>query len=106
MDTDFGKAAFHFDLRLGDFYKVAISSDSRRGPNEYISQAYFIWKPIGPIRIEAGKVFSSVGAEVPQSDLNFNITRSYCSGMRARYTMPASGAAPRSVTGSRMGRRC
>ena len=49
-----------------------------KGPNQYISQAYVFGKPLAgvPLRIDAGKFFSSVGAEVPQSYLDFNASRS------------------------------
>lgn len=76
LDADFGRTGFHFDGGFGDFYKAAMASDSWRGPNQYVSQAFLFWKPVGKIRIEAGKFFSSVGAEVPQSAQDYNTTRS------------------------------
>src|ERR1022692_2972990 len=41
-----------------------MAEDSWKGPNQYISQAYVFGRPFGslPIRIEAGKFFTSVGA--------------------------------------------
>jgi hypothetical protein len=74
--ADWGRTGFRLDGGAGDFYKVAMSADAWKGPNSYISQAYFIWRPKGQIRIEAGKFFSSVGAELPQSYDNFNVTNS------------------------------
>lgn len=78
LTGDWGGNGFRIDGGAGDFYKVAMATDSWRGPNQYISQAYVFGKPFGdlPIRIEAGKFFSSVGAEVPQSSDDYNITRS------------------------------
>jgi len=78
LTGDWGGYGFRIDGGAGDFYKVAMASDSWKGPNQYISQAYVFGKPFGdlPIRVEAGKFFSSVGAEVPQSSEDFNISRS------------------------------
>ena len=67
---------FRLDVGGGDFYRVAMATDSWKGPNTYISQAYFIWKPNTRIQIDAGKFFSSVGAEAPHSYDNFNISHS------------------------------
>jgi hypothetical protein len=79
LEANLGRAGFHLDGGAGDFYKAAMVSDSWRGPNQYISQAYAFWTPYSSVRIEAGKFFSSVGAEVPQSYQNFNTTRSLLS---------------------------
>ena len=80
LTGDWKPIGFHVDGGWGDFYKLAAAGDSWKGPNQYISQAYFALKSIGglPIRVEAGKFFSSVGAEMPQSysDQDFNTTRS------------------------------
>jgi Putative beta-barrel porin-2, OmpL-like. bbp2 len=77
---DWETVGFHIDGGYGDFYRLAMAGDTLKGPNDYISQAYFAWKSVGglPIRVEAGKFFSSVGAEVPQSysEQDFNTTRS------------------------------
>ena len=72
------RAGFHVDGGSGDFYRLAMAGDSWKGPNRYISQAYVFGTPFSslPIRIEAGKFFSSVGAEVPQSVQDFNTSRS------------------------------
>ena len=67
---------FRVDGGGGDFYDDAVAADSWKGPNRYISQAYFIWRPSGKTQVNAGKFFSSVGAEAPQSYEDFNITRS------------------------------
>jgi hypothetical protein len=57
-----------------------MANDIWKGPNEYVSQAYVTVKPVTdlPLTIDAGKFFTSAGAEAPQgySDQNFNITRS------------------------------
>ena len=78
LTGDWSRFGFRIDGGAGDFYKAAMSGDSWKGPNQYVSQAYLFAKPFAdlPVRIEAGKFFSSVGAEVPQSYLDFNITRS------------------------------
>lgn len=79
LEANLGRAGFHIDGGVGDFYKAAMASDSWRGPNQYISQAYAFWTPYASVRIEAGKFFSSVGVEVPQGYLNFNSTPSLLS---------------------------
>jgi len=78
LSGDWERAGFRIDGGYGGFYNMAMAADSWKGPNQYISQAYVFGKPFArvPIRLEAGKFFSSVGAEVPQSYLNFNTTRS------------------------------
>src|ERR1039458_5237110 len=60
---------------------ISMAEDSWKGPNQYISQAYVFGRPFGslPIRIEAGKFFTSVGAELAQSDRDFNTSRSLIS---------------------------
>lgn len=76
LDAQWEHAGLHVDGGLGDFYKAAMSTDSWKGPNQYVSQAFLTWKPTGTFRIDAGKFFSSVGAEVPQAAQDYNITRS------------------------------
>lgn len=80
ISGDWSRAGFHLDGGAGDFYKAAVANDIWKGPNEYISQAYVTVKPVAdlPLTIDAGKFFTSAGAEAPQSylDQNFNITRS------------------------------
>lgn len=80
LTGDWQSVGFRIDGGAGDFYRLAVAEDSWKGPNEYISQAYFAVKSIAslPIRVEVGKFFSSVGAESPQSysDQDFNTTRS------------------------------
>jgi hypothetical protein len=75
-DADFGHIGFRVDGGAGDFYKNAMAADSWKGVNQYVSQAFLVWKPTRATRIEAGKFFSSVGAEVAESYQNFNTTRS------------------------------
>jgi hypothetical protein len=76
-----GSRRFHLEGGDGDFYRLAMAEDSWKGPNQYISQAYVFGRPFGslPIRIEAGKFFTSVGAELAQSDRDFNTSRSLIS---------------------------
>jgi len=76
IDGDLGRVGFRLDGGAGDFYRSAMSADSWKGPNQYISQAYLVWKPNHGTRVEAGKFFSTVGAEVAESYQNFNTTRS------------------------------
>lgn len=81
LNSDWGRVGFHLEGGDGDFYKLAMAEDSWKGPNQYISQAYVFGRPFGslPIRIEAGKFFTSVGAELAQSDRDFNTSRSLIS---------------------------
>ena len=59
LTGDWGGYGFRIDGGAGDFYKVAMASDSWKGPNQYISQAYVFGKPFGdlPIRVDAGSSF-------------------------------------------------
>jgi hypothetical protein len=77
---DWQQVGFRVDGGVGDYYRMAVADDNWKGPNQYVGQAYFVLKSLAglPIRLEAGKFFSSVGAESPQSysDQDFNTTRS------------------------------
>jgi hypothetical protein len=47
------------------------------GPNRYISQAIFSYKPFGGLlRLDFGKFYTSAGAEGPETYNNFNYSRS------------------------------
>lgn len=78
LTGDWGLAGFHLEGGAGDFYTMAMANDSWKGPNDYISQAYFTLKPFAevPLTIDGGKFFSSVGAETPHAYDNFNTSRS------------------------------
>ena len=69
---------FHLDSGYGDMNKTMIAVDPWRGPNQYIQQAYFGFKPFAdkPLKIEAGKFFTPIGGEVIETYNNFNTTRS------------------------------
>ena len=69
---------FRVDTGFGEMYKTMNLADSWAGPNRYISQAYLSYKPIrnSALEFDAGKFFTSVGAEVPESYNNFNYSRS------------------------------
>jgi hypothetical protein len=68
----------HIDTGFGQLNKTMVASDQWHGPNQYIQQAYFGFKPFAdkPFRIEAGKFFVPPAAEVPETYLNHNTTRS------------------------------
>ena len=72
------KFGFRLDTGFGEMYKTMNLSDSWAGPNRYISQAYISYKPIrnSSLEVDAGKFFTSAGAEVPESYNNFNYSRS------------------------------
>jgi hypothetical protein len=69
---------FRLDTGFGDMYKTMNQADSWAGPNRYISQAYVSFKPIqnSSFELDAGKFYTSAGAEVPESYNNFNYSRS------------------------------
>jgi hypothetical protein len=69
---------FRLDTGLGEMYKTMNLPDTWGGPNRYISQAYVSYRPRANSRIQldAGKFFTSVGAEAPESYNNFNYSRS------------------------------
>jgi hypothetical protein len=72
------KFGFRLDTGFGEMYKTMNLADTWAGPNRYISQAYVSYKPIrnSALEIDAGKFFTSAGAEVPESYNNFNYSRS------------------------------
>jgi len=72
---------FRLDTGFGEMYKTMNLADSWAGPNRYISQAYVSYKRIqsSALEIDAGKFFTSGGAEVPESYNNFNYSRSFLS---------------------------
>jgi hypothetical protein len=72
---------FRLDTGFGEMYKTMNLADSWAGPNRYISQAYVSYKRIqsSALEIDAGKFFTSGGAEVPESYNNFNYARSFLS---------------------------
>ncbi len=78
ISGDWDRVGFRIDGGGGDFYKAAMAADSWKGPNQYVTQAFVFFKPSAavPLRVEAGKFFSSVGAEVPESNEDYNISRS------------------------------
>jgi hypothetical protein len=69
---------FRLDTGFGEMYKTMNLADSWAGPNRYISQAYVSYKPIrnSSLEVDAGKFYTSAGAEVPESYNNFNYSRS------------------------------
>lgn len=71
----------HLDGGYGDFYREMVTSDTWRGPNAYVGQAYVSWKPKlnAPVRLDVGKFWSSIGAETPHSYDNPNVSRSLLS---------------------------
>jgi hypothetical protein len=72
------KFGFRLDTGFGEMFKTMNLADSWAGPNRYISQAYVSYQPIrnSALEIDAGKFFTSAGAEVPESYNNFNYSRS------------------------------
>jgi hypothetical protein len=72
------KFGFHLDTGFGEMYRTMNLADSWAGPNRYISQAYVSYRPIwnSKLQLDAGKFFTSVGAEAPESYNNFNYSRS------------------------------
>lgn len=72
------KFGFRLDTGYGEMYKTMNLADTWAGPNRYISQAYVSYKPVrdSALEIDAGKFFTSAGAEVPESYENFNYSRS------------------------------
>ena len=72
------KFGLRLDTGFGEMYKTMNLADTWGGPNRYISQAYVSYKPIhdSALEIDAGKFFTSAGAEAPESYENFNYSRS------------------------------
>jgi len=81
------KFGFQLDTGFGEMYKTMNLADTWAGPNRYISQAYVSYKPIlnSALEIDAGKFFTSAGAEVPESYNNFNYSRSLLYVLGAPY---------------------
>jgi hypothetical protein len=92
--------AFRLDAGYGQMFRIMNLPDPWHGLNRYISQAVFSYKPLGgAVRLDFGKSYTNVGAEGPETYLNFNYSRSslfalgepYCDfGLRA--TVPQTNS--------------
>ncbi len=69
---------FRVDLGYGDTMQLYSAFDNDGGFNQYVQQAYVSWKPTGGGGFQAdfGKFVTSAGAEVVESYLNWNYSRS------------------------------
>jgi hypothetical protein len=78
VQANYTHLGFRLDTGFGEMYKTMNLADSWAGPNRYISQAYISYKPIrnSALELDAGKFFTSAGAEAPESYNNFNYSRS------------------------------
>jgi hypothetical protein len=61
-------------LRFGPTATTLAAGDAGTGL-EYVKQAYASWKPVSALTLDLGKFDTMVGAEVPESQDDFNYTR-------------------------------
>jgi len=73
-----GVIGFRLDAGTGELERTIHQADPWAAPNRYLPQAYVGFQPAGnpALRIDAGKFFTSVGAESAYSQDNFNYSRS------------------------------
>ncbi|HUI57425.1 MAG TPA: outer membrane beta-barrel protein [Bryobacteraceae bacterium] len=73
-----GVAGFRLDAGWGDLERTIHQADPWGGPNRHLPQAYVSLQPArnSALRVDAGKFFTSVGAESAYSQDNFNYSRS------------------------------
>lgn len=98
VSRDGPEFGFQVDAGYGEMFRIMNLSDPWSGVNRYISQAFVSYKPpLDGIRLDFGKFYTSVGAEVPETYNDFNYSRSllfvlgepfYHFGLRA--TVPVS----------------
>ncbi len=68
----------HLDGGYGDAIQIMAATDRLKGPNEYLPQFFVSYKPVkdSGLQIDFGKFYTSVGAEVPDSSVDYNYSRS------------------------------
>ena len=77
VERDGERFGFRLDAGYGDMFRSMNLQDGWHGPNRYISQAVFTYKPFGSVlRLDFGKFYTSAGAEGPETYHNFNYSRS------------------------------
>jgi hypothetical protein len=77
VERDGDRFGFRLDAGHGEMFRIMNLADGWRGPNRYISQAIFSYKPsAGLLRLDFGKFYTSAGAEGPETYNNFNYSRS------------------------------
>ena len=69
---------FHLDGGFGEMFRIMNLPDPWGGANRYVSQAYFVYKPLrdSGLRVDVGKFYTSAGQEAPETSGNFNYSRS------------------------------
>jgi putative OmpL-like beta-barrel porin-2 len=78
LEKDGPLFGFRIDAGFGEMFRIMNLPDPWGGPNRYVSQAYFSYKPMrnGRLRVDFGKFYTSAGAEGPETYNNFNYSRS------------------------------
>jgi hypothetical protein len=69
---------FRLDLGVGRAFEVIHATEDTRGVFRNLEQAYFSYKPAkaGGVRLDFGKYVTSAGAEVIETNSNWNYSRS------------------------------
>jgi hypothetical protein len=78
LSHDADPVGFRVDLGYGNTMQLYSAFDNDGGFNQYVQQAFVSWKPEGGMGFQAdfGKFVTSAGAEVVESYLNWNYSRS------------------------------
>jgi hypothetical protein len=76
VERDGERFGFRLDAGYGEMFRIMNLADGWHGPNRYISQAIFSYKPLAVLRLDFGKFYTSAGAEGPETYNNFNYSRS------------------------------
>ena len=78
LERDGPRFGLRLDTGYGEMFRIMNLPDPWGGPNRYVSQAYFTYKPVrdSGLRLDVGKFYTSMGAEGPETYNNFNYSRS------------------------------
>jgi hypothetical protein len=100
VERDGERFGFRLDAGYGEMFRIMNLADGWHGPNRYISQAIFTYKPLRDfLRLDFGKFYTSAGAEGPETYNNCNYSRSllftlgepyYHFGLRATVSLTKS----------------
>ena len=77
LDHDPDPVGFKLDLGFGRAWEVFHATEPAKDGTKYIPQAYLSFKPksMGGLQIDVGKFFTSAGAELTETHLNWNYGR-------------------------------
>lgn len=78
IDRAPGPVGFHLDVGFGETFDVIHSTNNPGGPQTYFEQAYLSLKPKSwkGLEVDAGEFVTAAGAEVIETNQNWNYSRS------------------------------